>query len=279
MKHTEGRFQGKKKTEIYWQSWQASKTKAVVVLVHGLGEHSSRYVHVAQALVDAGCAVYAMDHRGHGQSGGPRALVDRFANAVDDIDYVVELARREQPRKPVFLLGHSMGGALSLSYAIKHPGKLRALMLSGPAVALDGAPPFMKPIAKLLSMVAPKMGLFAVEPSLVSRDPQVVADYASDPLNAHGKVPARTLGEIINFVEALPPMLSLLQLPLLIQHGQDDKLAGVSGSEMVMSRVSSTDKALKVYPALYHEIFNELPEDRAQVLKDLTDWIGARLKP
>lgn len=279
MKHSEGRFQGKKKVEIYWQSWQPAKAKckAVVVLVHGLGEHSSRYAHVAEALVDSGCAVYAMDHRGHGKSGGPRVLVDRFANAVEDIDYVVELARREQPRKPVFLLGHSMGGALSLSYAIKNPGKLFALMLSGPAVALDGAPPLMRPIAKFLAVFAPKLGMFAVEPSLVSRDPEMVAAYASDPLNAHGKVPARTLGEIINFVETLPAFLPSLHLPLLIQHGQDDKLAGVSGSEMVMSRVSSKDKTLKVYPALYHEIFNELPADRAAVLKDTTDWISAQL--
>lgn len=279
MKHTEGRFKGKKKVEIYWQSWQPAKTKcrAVVVLVHGLGEHSGRYGHVADTLVGAGCAVYAMDHRGHGQSGGPRAFVDRFAHAVDDVDYVVELARREQPRKPVFLLGHSMGGALSLSYALKHSGKLFALMLSGPAVALDGAPPYMRPIAKVLSTVAPKLGVFAVAPDLVSRDPEVVADYANDPLNAHGKVPARTLGEIIRFVEALPALLSGLQLPLLIQHGQEDKLAGVSGSERVMRGVSSSDKTLKVYPALYHEIFNELAADRAVVLKDLTDWIDARL--
>lgn len=276
MKTKEGRFKGRKDVEIYWQSWLPARPKAVVVLVHGLGEHSGRYTHVAEALVAADCAVYAMDHRGHGKSGGPRVLIDRFANAVEDIDHVVELAKREQPRKPVFLLGHSMGGALSLSYTLRNPGKLFALILSGPAVALDGAPPFMKPIAKFLSTVAPKAGLFAVDPSLVSRDPAVVADYTHDPLNAHGKVPARTLGEIINFVELLPSALSLIQLPLLAMHGSDDKLAGVAGSRMVVDRASSKDKTLKIYDGLYHEIFNELPADRAIVLKDLTDWIGTR---
>ena len=274
MKHSEGRFQGKNKVEIFWQSWLPEKPKAVVVIVHGLGEHSGRYAHVAEALVNADCAVYAMDHRGHGKSGGPRTFVDRFANAVEDIDHVVEMARAAHPRKPMLLLGHSMGGALSLSYTLKNPGKLKALMLSGPAVALDGAPPMMKPIAKFLSTIAPKLGMFAVAPDLVSRDPNVVADYASDPLNAHGKVPARTLGEIVNFVEFLPAGLPLIQLPLLIQHGSDDKLAGVSGSQMVVDKVSSKDKTLKIYEGLYHEIFNELPADRAIVLKDLTDWIG-----
>ena len=274
MKHNEGRFPGKNKVEIFWQSWLPEKPKAIVVLVHGLGEHSGRYAHVAEALVKIDCAVYAMDHRGHGKSGGPRTLVDRFANAVQDIDHVVEMARAAHPRKPVFLLGHSMGGALSLSYALKNPGKLKALMLSGPAVALDGAPPMMKPIAKFLSLVAPSLGMFKVEPGLVSRDTSVVADYASDPLNAHGKVPARTLGEIVNFVEFLPAGLSLIQLPLLIQHGREDKLAGVTGSQMIADKVSSKDKTLKIYEGLYHEIFNELPADRAIVLKDLTDWIG-----
>lgn len=277
MKHSEARFKGQKDVEIFWQSWVPAKPpRAVVVIVHGLGEHSGRYAHVAQALVDADCAVYAMDHRGHGKSGGPRTFIDSFANTVADIDTVVEIARKANPRKPTFLLGHSMGGALSLSYAIKNPGKLKALILSGPAVALDGAPPMMKPIAKLLSTFAPKLGMFAVAPELVSRDAAVVADYASDPLNAHGKVPARTLGEIVKFVELLPGLLPVLQLPLLIQHGRDDKLAGVAGSELVISRVSSKDKTLKIYDGLYHEIFNELPADRARVLKDLREWIAER---
>lgn len=278
MKHSEARFKGRKDVEIFWQSWMPARPpKAVVVVVHGLGEHSGRYAHVAQALVDADCAVYAMDHRGHGKSGGPRTFIDSFANTVEDIDTVVELARKANPRKPTFLLGHSMGGALALSYALRNPGKLKALILSGPAVALDGAPPMMKPIARLLSTLAPKLGMFAVAPELVSRDPAVVADYASDPLNAHGKVPARTLGEIVKFVELLPVLLPALQMPLLIQHGRDDKLAGVAGSEMVIDRVSSKDKTLKIYDGLYHEIFNELPADRARVLKDLRDWIGERV--
>lgn len=278
MKHSEARFKGKKDIEIFWQSWVPAKPKAVVVIVHGLGEHGGRYAHVAQSLVDADYAVYAMDHRGHGKSGGPRTFIDSFANTVGDIDTVVDLARKANPRKDTFLLGHSMGGALSLSYAIKHADKLKALMLSGPAVALDGAPAIIKPISKLLSVIAPQVGMFAVAPDLVSRDPAVVADYASDPLNAHSKVPARTLSEIVKFVELLPGLLPVLQLPLLIQHGRDDKLAGVAGSEMVMSRVSSTDKTLKIYEGLYHEIFNELPADRAIVLKDLRDWIDARVK-
>lgn len=278
MKHLEGRLSGNNKVEIYWQKWSpAGAVNASVVIVHGLGEHGGRYAHVAQALTEVGCAVYAMDHRGHGKSGGQRAFVDRFANVVADIDQVVDMARREQPRTPVFLLGHSMGGALSLSYTLKHGDKLRGLILSGPAVALDGAPPLMKPIAKALSVIAPGLGMFSVAPELVSRDTSVVTDYTNDPLVMHAKVPARTLGEIVNFVEILPAGLPLITLPLLVMHGRDDKLAGVAGSEMVVRAASSKDKTLQVYDGLYHEIFNELPANRATVLKDLKDWICARV--
>jgi alpha-beta hydrolase superfamily lysophospholipase len=169
-----------------------------------------------------------------------------------------------------------MGGALSLSYALKYGERLSGLALSGPAVALDGAPPLMRPISKLLSRLAPRMGTFPIDPKLVSRDAGMVAAYAADPLNAHSKVPARTLGEIVSFTEWLPAALPAIQMPLLVMHGGEDKLAGVSGSRMVVERVGSRDKSLKVYEGLYHEIFNELPEDRQRVLGDLSAWITAR---
>jgi len=280
-KHTESSLFGIGDLKIFYQVWAPENPRAVVIIAHGLGEHSGRYAQVAEQLCASGCAVYALDHRGHGRSGGPPAYVDRFANAVADIDQLVDIARREQRtlilKLPLFLLGHSMGGALGLSYALKFQGKLDALILSGPAVALNGAPPLLGPLAKFLSAVAPKLGLFGVKPELVSRDPATVADYGADPLNCHGKVPARTLGEIIQLVEWLPSALSTLSLPLLVMHGGEDKLAGPSGSQMIFERVSSKDKTLKVYPGLFHEIFNELPDDRAQVLADLSSWVEAHI--
>ena len=277
MKHQESSFQGRKNLRIYRQSWLPARTRAAVVLVHGLGEHSGRYARVAEELVAADCAVYALDHRGHGKSEGPRALIDRFAHAVDDIDQLVDIARREQRGKPLFLLGHSMGGALALSYTLKHSAKLSGLILSAPAVVLDGAPLLMKLLARLLSVIAPKLGVFQVDPALVSRDADTVAAYVSDPLNAHGKAPARTLGEIIKFVDWLPAALPILKLPVLAMHGSEDKLAGVAGSRMVVECIGSKDKTLKIYEGLYHEIFNELPVDRTRVLGDLKAWIAAHV--
>lgn len=281
LQHSEASLFGVGDVKIFYQLWAPENPRAVVVIAHGLGEHSGRYAQVAEQLCAGGCAVYALDHRGHGHSGGAPAYVDRFANAVADMDQLVDIARREQRtlalKLPLFLLGHSMGGALSLSYALKFQGKLDGLILSGPAVALDGAPPLLGPLAKFLSAVTPKLGLFSVKPELVSRDQAAVADYGADPLNCHGKVPARTLGEIIRLVEWLPDALSTLSLPLLVMHGSEDKLAGPSGSRMIVERVSSTDKTLKIYPGLFHEIFNELPQDRAQVLVDLCGWVAVHI--
>jgi len=278
MKHSEGSFEGVNKTRIHFQTWAPSGApKASVVIAHGLGEHGGRYREVAAQLVGLGCVVHALDHRGHGKSGGARTLIDKFSNAVADLDTLVDRAKRQQPARPLFLLGHSMGGALSLSYALKHGKKLAGLILSGPAVALDGAPLYLRPVAKVLASIAPKLGMCQVDPSLVSRDPDEVARYANDPLNAHGKIPVRTLAEIIRFVEIVPALLPAISVPALLLHGSDDKLAGVSGSRMIHERISSADKTLKVYDGLYHEIFNELPADRARVFKDLTDWLQPRL--
>lgn len=274
----EGKFQGQGGVEIHWRCWTSERAsdKATVVLVHGLGEHAGRYAHVARRLTEAGCAVYALDHRGHGKSAGKRAYVDRFANAVADIDQLVAMARKDRPSQPMIMLGHSMGGALALSHAIKHQQKLDALILSGPAVSLDGASSLMRSVAKFLSLLAPGLGIFAVDPALVSRDPDEVRRYAEDPLVMHDKVPARTVAEIVKFVEVLPALLPVLKLPLLIQHGSEDQLAGVSGSQAVIEQCSSADKTLKVYEGLYHEIYNELSEDRAVVLKDLCSWIASK---
>lgn len=277
-KHLEGSFRGRRRLQIFWQAWfPDGESRATVVIAHGLGEHGGRYQHVAAELVGKGMTVYAIDHRGHGRSGGPRAFLDRWRNAVADLDQLVELARRKSAGRPLFLLGHSMGGALSLAYTSMHQDKLQGLLLSGPAVALDGAPPMIGPIAKFLSLVAPRLGLFGIDPSLVSRDPAAAGAYAADPLNCHGKVPARTLAELVRLVEFLPGALPRIRLPLLIMHGTDDKLAGVEGSEGVIDSVASADKTLLLYEGLYHEVFNEFPADRMKVLADMSGWLDRRI--
>jgi alpha-beta hydrolase superfamily lysophospholipase len=274
----DGRFTGAAGVEIFWRAWlPIGEPRAVVVLAHGAGEHLGRYEHVAARLVSEEYAVYALDHRGHGRSDGPRALIDRVGNAVADIDQLVSRASSEHPDVPLFLLGHSMGGCLAVRYAIDHQDRLRGLVLSGPLAALDAAPAPVRLIARGLSAVTPRLGVFAVDPSLVSRDPEVVKAYQNDPLVHHGKLPVRTVAELAAAVESFPGTVGAITVPTLIMYGTADKLAPPAGSVMLSERISSSDKTVIPYEGLYHEIFNE-PEQR-QVLDDMCGWLVEHTSP
>ena len=275
MRQTSAALTGARGRQIFWQTWTPDAAPAaVVVLAHGAGEHSGRYEHVAARLVDAGYAVYALDHRGHGRSEGPRALIERVDLAVADLDQLVVLAVAAHPGAPVFLLGHSMGAMIALRYTAVHQDRLAGLILSGALAALESVPPALRLIGRLLSAIAPRTPLIAIDPSLVSRDPAVVDAYRNDPLVCHGKLPARTAAEIADTVAALPATVGVITVPTLILYGTADRLCPPHGSVMIGERVGSADRTIKAYEGLFHEIFNE-PE-RDAVLDDVCDWLSAR---
>jgi acylglycerol lipase len=274
--HRESTLTGARGLKIYWQVWTPDlEPRAVVVIAHGLGEHSGRYLHVANRLVAEGYVVYALDHRGHGRSEGARAVIDRMDNAVADLDSLIVLAAAENPARPVFLLGHSMGGAVALRYTIAHQQRLTGLILSGPLAALEAAPAPVRAIAKLLSAVAPKLGVIAIDSSLVSRDPGVVEAYTSDPLVHHQKIPARTVAEIAAAVESFPDRVGAITIPTLVMYGTADGLVPTSASVMLSERIGAADRTLTPYEGLYHEILNE-PEQQL-VMDEVCAWLAAHL--
>jgi acylglycerol lipase len=276
MSHEESHLTGVGGLRIYWQCWLPdSQPRAVVVIAHGAGEHSGRYQHVAARLLADGYAVYAIEHRGHGRSEGTRALIDRIDNAVADLDSLIVLAVGKHPNTQLFLLGHSMGGTISLCYAMRHQDVLSGLILSAPLAALQAASPPLRIIARVLSTLAPRLPLAAVDPSLVSRDPAVVQAYVEDPLVYHGKLPARTVAELVAAVESFPAGVQALTIPTLIMYGTADGLCPPEGSVMLVQRVSATDKTVKAYDGLYHEILNEPEQDR--VLDDTCSWLAAHV--
>jgi acylglycerol lipase len=273
---SEATFSGAGGVNIFWQSWlPPGPCRGVVVIAHGAGEHSGRYQHVAERLVGEGYAVYALDHRGHGRSGGPRAYIDRMDNVVADLDRVVLRAREDHPDVPLFLLGHSMGGTVSLCYALRHQDRLDALALSGPLAALEAAPPALRMVARTLSVLIPRLPVIGVDSSLVSRDPAVVAAYNADPLVHHGKLPARTAAELGAAIESFPSRVPEIKLPTLILYGTADGLCPTEGSVMLGERIGAREVTVKPYPGLYHEILNE-PE-REQVMDDLCAWLNAHV--
>ena len=259
--------------ELFARSWlPEASPKDVVVIAHGYGEHGDRYANVVERLVPAGYAVHAIDHRGHGRSGGRRALVDRMDRVIEDLHGFIEQVRARHGGGKVKLLGHSMGGSIALGYALRYPQDLSGLILSGPAVG-GFVPLGQRLVLRLLAALAPNLGTLALPASAVSRDAAVVSAYERDPLVYHGKVPARTAGEMVAAAASYPARAGEMKLPVLIQHGAQDKLIPLEPNRAVYDALGSTDKTVKIYEGLYHEIYNE-PEHGA-VIDDLVAWLEA----
>jgi acylglycerol lipase len=193
---------------------------------------------------------------------------------VEDLHTLVERAASAYPGRPLVLLGHSMGGCVALAYTSAHEAALDALVLTGPLAVLEAASPVQRVVGRVLSAVAPSLGVVAIDSTAVSRDPEVVKDYDADPLNYHGKLPARTVAELARTIETFPEAVTRFRLPLLVLHSRADRLVPIAGGEMVAERAGSEDKTFKRYDGLFHEILNE-PE-RQQVVDDMADWLDAR---
>jgi acylglycerol lipase len=262
---------------LHTQRWLPDGApRAVVVLAHGLAEHSGRYGELARHLTARGLALYGLDHRGHGRSEGPRANIERFAYVVADLATLIAAIRAADPSRPLFLLGHSMGGAVALSYALQNPTLLDGLVLSAPLLATDPKVPPLKRLAgHVLSVVAPSAGLLTLEAAAVSRDPVVVREYENDPLVFHAAIPARTLVELLAALKWLAARAPELRMPVLALHGTADRLVPLEFVAPVYERIGSPDRTVHRYEGLYHELFNE-PE-RARVYADLAAWLDAHL--
>lgn len=266
-------FPGEGGVDIHAKWWPAKRTRGSVVIAHGGGEHSGRYQHVAERLNKERFAVFALDHRGHGESGGTPGLIDSMEKTVNDLGTLIGLADDELPEKKLFLLGHSMGGLIALEYALDRQDTLDGLALSAPLAKLDAANPLQLAAARVVSAVAPATGVFKVDSSTVSRDPEVVTAYDDDPLVVHDKLPARTVTEIAAAVNRFPDRLPSLRLPLLVMGGTADRLVPPEAARMVHDLAGSEDKTLIEYEGLYHEILNEPEQD--EVLDDLVEWLKA----
>jgi alpha-beta hydrolase superfamily lysophospholipase len=275
MSIAEGTLMGAEGLELYHRRWaQADDPRAQVVITHGAGEHLARYEHVAEWLSAAGYEVHAYDQRGHGRSQGKRADLGSMDAAVADLRSVIALARSERPERRLFLLGHSMGGCIALEYALRHEDELDGLILSSPLASLNAASAATRAISKAVGSLLPRLGVYAVDTGLVSRDPEVVRSYEQDPLVFHGKLPARTVAELTRSVEAFPERLPGLRAPLLVFHGREDRITEPAGSELVHELAGSADKTLEIFDGLYHETLNEPEQDR--VLDLIVAWLDAR---
>lgn len=263
-------------TPIFAQGWQPSASPVgVVCLIHGLGDHSSRYTHVARALSDAGLATLTFDHVGHGQSGGKRGHIPAYATHLDNITHLLTEARRRFADRPVFLYGHSMGGNLALNYALRRRPALAGVIASSPWLKLSQPPSAVQlKFVQLASRVAPGLTLrTGLEVNAVSRDPAAVAAYATDPLT-HDRCSVRLFTECYGAGAWALAHAAQFSLPLLIFHGSADRITCPQASRDFAVAVHG-DCTFKLWDNLYHETHNE-PE-QAVVLQFVVDWIAEQM--
>jgi alpha-beta hydrolase superfamily lysophospholipase len=259
--------------------WCADRARALVAIVHGLGEHCARYGALAADLVRARCSVVALDLPGHGEADGPRGDVRSWIQLRDQVVPAMFTALRGLPGQPMdlphVLLGHSMGGVLALDYALTHPRTLVAVVAASPALR-TALPPWWKlALGHATRVTAPGTGFaHGLEEAGMARDPEVLRLRASDPL-MHDRISPRLY---FSFNEARQRVLRdarRLQVPTLLMQGMADRVVDPKGALEFNGAAPHGVARLLTYPDAYHEIFND-PE-RGQAVRDLTGWLDAVL--
>ena len=271
--HHEGTFTSYDGLTIFHRSWLPDgDPRAAVMLVHGLGEHSGRYAHVADRLTASGYAVHALDHRGHGKSEGKRVYVKSYDEFMADLIQFRALVERSHPGLPVVALGHSMGGNLVVGHVLDHQDGLAGMVLSGPALkAGDELSPAKVTIFKAVAKIAPGLRPEGLDAEAISRDPAVVAAYQSDPLVFTGKISAGLGAALLDAMDTFPARYASLSLPILLLHGGEDRLTNIEGTRELEREATNAAVTAHYYEGLYHEVFNEPEQDR--VLDDLVAWL------
>jgi alpha-beta hydrolase superfamily lysophospholipase len=267
----EGEWKTPDGVNLYWQEWKPDTDFpcGVVLLVHGLGEHSGRYHHVAQAFTQSGYVLVAFDHRGHGRSGGVRGD-DSMDLTCADISHFLGEIRREYSQQPVFLYGHSLGGLQVLYYVLIHKPQISGVISTAPALAADkGVSPVTILMAKVMSRLIPSMQIDnGLDRSNLSRTSEVIERYNNDPL-VHGKITARFGMELMEMSKWTRSQQEF-PLPLLLMVGSGDHIIDPKAVQ-VFGEGCKGDVTFRMLEGWYHEIHNE-PEQE-QILRDMIQWI------
>jgi alpha-beta hydrolase superfamily lysophospholipase len=272
---SEGSFKGVEGVKIFTREWQpADKPRGVVVISHGLNAHSGMYEWAAQQFTSNGLAVYALDHRGRGNSGGERFFVKKFADWTEDLATLIDIVKRREPGLPVFLLGHSAGGVIACGYALQYQEEIAGLICEDFAYKVP-VPDIVLAITKGISHLAPHARVFKLKNEDFSRDPAVVAAMNADPLIAGESQPSETMAELARADELLAKSFGQINLPLLILHGLADKVTKPSGSQEFYEKAGSSDKTLKLYEGFFHDLLADV--GKQQVMADIQAWIDAQL--
>lgn len=276
MQHREVRISGFNGLQLYCQSWTPERAlRGKVLVVHGHGEHSGRYLNVVNQLVPAGYAVHAYDLRGHGHSDGARGVINSWDEFRGDIDANIKHVRGEDTDLPLFLYGHSVGGLISIDYILHQPESAQGLIVSAPTVGPPGISPILLIVSRILSRVAPSVILHTnLDATAISRDPAVVRAYVDDTL-VHDMGSARFGGETLRRIDWAQAHAPELEISLLVLQGEKDRIALPEYTRKFFDSAGSTDKTYHEYPEGYHEPHNDI--DHEVVLSEVVDWLNVHI--
>lgn len=259
--------------DIYYQNWLPETSKAAILICHGIAEHSGRYHRFAEHFVSKGFAVYGFDHVGHGLSSGYRCHIPSQELVMQCIESMRKLIEEHLGETRIILLGHSMGGLMAAAYISRYQQHIAGCVLSGPAIASDAKPPeWVVTAIKGIAKVLPRLGLIKLDPQGVNSDQTEVEAYINDPLNLKNKIDTGTITTLDSTQHYALSQAAKVELPLLIQHGEQDPLTSPKGSQQYFEQLGSAQKTLITYPNMLHEIYNE-PE-RLKVFDDLEHWLN-----
>lgn len=278
MKHFETKYTTHDQFELYLQAWMPEEAKASLFLVHGLGEHSSRYSHFVQKLVDQDIAVFTFDGRGHGKSSLPKPTVyfDNYEDYLKDINALFGKVKAYFPGIPSFIFGHSMGGGLVAAYTLEYNPEAKGIILSAAALKpADDVSKLLIAASSIVSKIMPKLKVLQLDSTKISHDPEEVRKYDDDPLVYHEAIPARTGYELLRMMKKIESGLKSFKHPVLMLHGSEDGLTNPKGTEQFFVQISSLDKTFKKYPGLYHELLNEFEKEK--VMDDILNWLKERI--
>jgi alpha-beta hydrolase superfamily lysophospholipase len=265
----EGTFRAADGTELFYRTWHPAASRGSLVIAHGFNEHSGRFEATAQYWLEQGLTVWALDHRGQGRSGGPRAYVERWSDYVHDLyAFITGPVGGGQP----LLLGHSMGGLIAFRYGLAYPETVKAVILTSPLFKNKAQPSAIDALmAPIASRLLPRLSRPApLDPMALSRDPAVGKAYAADPLVGRSGTP-RWYTEMLKAAGASRAEAPSFRLPILILAAGADALVDPEATEQVFAAIGSARKRYKRYPGCYHELLNE-PE-RESILAEIRAWL------
>lgn len=276
VEHREGRFPGFDGLSLYYQAWRPpGRPRAVLVNLHGLGDHSGLYPNLGNHFPGRGIALYAYDMRGNGRSPGQRAYLRGWYEYTSDLRAFLARVREWEGDLPLFLLGNSLGGLVVLDYALGHPTGLAGVIAAAPALGKLGVPPVLMLLGRLMSRIVPRFSLeVGMDLTGLARDPAVVETVLADPF-FHRRGTARLSTEVTAAIARVQEGAGRLSVPLLILHGSDDRMVPPDGSRTFFAKVAYPDREFREYPGAYHGLFADL--NHTEILSDLGRWIDLHL--